>query len=116
MASSCHYTLPAQTSAHTPASGFILAKTAKSGIFYFFTGVFSTVNTEAGDLLVGESGLFPGDAFFYESLLTAQRIANQLNRAGIGSHWLAVPASTPFEVPFAPIAHPGARETAPPAA
>ncbi|OJJ10591.1 hypothetical protein BKI51_18805 [Alphaproteobacteria bacterium AO1-B] len=112
MASSCHQSSPVQTL----ASGYILAKTAKSGIFYFFTGVFTTVNTETGDLLVGETGLFPGDAFLYESRLTAQRIANQLNRAGIGSHWHAVPASTPFEIPFAPIAHPGLRETAPPAA
>jgi hypothetical protein len=105
----------AQTGSPGQASGFILAKVSNSRNCYFFTGQLSKANTPSGTVLVGQTGLFPADAFEYENPAAAQQIAKQLNNAGIGSHWHVVPASTPYEIPFAPVAHPDVKEIAPPA-
>jgi hypothetical protein len=111
----CQQSAPAQTGSCEDGSGFILAKVSKLNRYYFFTGAFSKVEARSGTVLVGASGLFPDDAFVYDSLATAHQIANQLNGAGIGSPWHAVPEATPYEIPFAPIAHPDVKEIAPPA-
>jgi hypothetical protein len=105
----------AQTGSPEQVSGYILAKVSKSGHCYFFTGQFSKAETRYGTVLVGQTGLFPDDAFAYESRAAARQISNQLNKAGIGSRWHVVPASTPYEIPFAPFVHPDVKEIAPPA-
>jgi len=112
MTRSCQQIRTGQTS----SSEFILAKISKAGNYYFFAGSFTEVSTPHGKRLVGKTGMFPDDAHRYESQLTARAIANSLNRSGIGSAWHVVPASNPFQVPFAPIEDQGTRESAPPAA